>query len=271
MVLLMVVYIAKIYADCLYRFSLDCQTASTDVYTSHSLGIHACALGSVRMAIFVRTVGSRGKVIELRKGIRADSLASLLPVRRAHFTVLVLPMAPHQHSIHHNEEEKILTVNWNACTRRRASSTDRPTGRSFIVICLRDRYFRQTRHIWRARKRVPEHTLRVNQVARAERDALVLDQTPVVARHTHVAVSEQRNAQVGSEPASVARLLCPRVVRVLRVGRYGCHVGRVISGLRLGREKRPRTKHCSVETRKFGERVVEREDFGWTHKGEVTR
>jgi hypothetical protein len=106
MVLLMVVYIAKIYADCLYRFSLDCQTASTDVYTSHSLGIHACALGSVRMAIFVRTVGSRGKVIELRKRIRADGLASLLPVRRAHFTVLVLPMTLHQHSVHHNKEKK---------------------------------------------------------------------------------------------------------------------------------------------------------------------
>jgi len=27
-----------------------------------------------------------------------------------------------------------LSVNWNACTRRRVSSTDRPTGRSFTVI-----------------------------------------------------------------------------------------------------------------------------------------
>ena len=64
---------------------------------------------------------------------------------------------------------------------------------------------------------VPEHTLGVDQVARAEGDAFVLDQTPVLARHVHVAVREQRNAQVGPEPASAARLLRPRVVRILRV------------------------------------------------------
>ncbi len=29
------------------------------------------------------------------------------------------------------------SVYWKACTRRNVSSTDRPTGRSFIVICLR--------------------------------------------------------------------------------------------------------------------------------------
>jgi hypothetical protein len=129
----------------------------------------------------------------------------------------------------------------------------------------------QLSHVGNDAKRIPENTLGVNQVACTERDALVLDQTPVVARHTHVAVSEQRNAQVGSEPASVARLLRPRVVRVLRVGRYGCQVRRVISGLRSGRERKSRTEHCSVETCKFGERVVEREDFGRADKGEVTR
>jgi hypothetical protein len=82
----------------------------------------------------------------------------------------------------------------------------------------------QLSHVGNDAKRIPENTLGVNQVARAERDALVLDQTPVVARHTHVAVGEQRNAQVRPEPASVARLLRPRVMRVLRVGRYGYHV-----------------------------------------------
>lgn len=30
-----------------------------------------------------------------------------------------------------------LSVNWKAWTRRRVSSTERPTGRSFMVICLR--------------------------------------------------------------------------------------------------------------------------------------
>ena len=27
------------------------------------------------------------------------------------------------------------SVNWNACTKRRVSSTDRPTGKSLTVIC----------------------------------------------------------------------------------------------------------------------------------------
>ncbi len=30
-----------------------------------------------------------------------------------------------------------LSVNWKACTRRSVSSTERPTGRSFTVICLK--------------------------------------------------------------------------------------------------------------------------------------
>jgi hypothetical protein len=96
------------------------------------------------------------------------------------------------------------------------------------VICLRDR---QPPHIGRDSKRVPEHTQWVDQVARTEGNALVLDQAPIVARDTHVAVREQRNAQIGPEPARVARLLGPRVVRVLRVSRYGCQVGRVVSEL----------------------------------------
>jgi hypothetical protein len=29
------------------------------------------------------------------------------------------------------------SVNWNAFTKRRVSSTSRPTGRSFIVLCLK--------------------------------------------------------------------------------------------------------------------------------------
>ena len=36
------------------------------------------------------------------------------------------------------------------------------------------------------------------------------------------------------------------------------------------RKEKSRTEHCGIETRKFGERVVERKDFGGTHKGEVT-
>lgn len=29
------------------------------------------------------------------------------------------------------------SVNWNACTSLKVSSTERPTGKSFIVICLK--------------------------------------------------------------------------------------------------------------------------------------
>ena len=88
------------------------------------------------------------------------------------------------------------------------------------MICLRDPR-QQSPCERRVEESEPEHALWVDQVARAERDALVLDQTPVVARHTHVAVSEQRNAQVRSKPASITRLLRPRMMRVLRVSRYG--------------------------------------------------
>jgi hypothetical protein len=37
------------------------------------------------------------------------------------------------------------------------------------------------------------------------------------------------------------------------------------------KRRRSRTEHRGVETRKLGERVVEREDFGWTNKGKVAR
>jgi hypothetical protein len=58
-------------------------------------------------AILVRTVGSRGKIIEFRKWVRADGLAPLLPVRRAHFTVLVLPSTTSA-LIHQTKKKKYL-------------------------------------------------------------------------------------------------------------------------------------------------------------------
>ena len=73
---------------------------------------------------------------------------------------------------------------------------------------------------------LPQHALGVDQVTRAERDALFLNQTSVVARHAHIPVCKQRDAQIGPEPALGARLLRPGVVRVLRVGGDGC-TGRV--------------------------------------------
>src|SRR6266850_2827668 len=74
-----------------------------------------------------------------------------------------------------------------------------------------------------------QHALRIDQIARAERDPLVLDQTPVLARDAHVAVGQQRDAQIGPEAARGAGLLRPGVVRVLRVGRDGCVLLRIVS------------------------------------------
>ena len=122
----------------LYQFALDRQAGLRGcARTSLSIGVHARALGSVRITILMCSVGGgSSKVIEFRKGVRADSLAPFLPVRRAHFAMRILRERISTRTIQHRQ--KILTVNWNACTRRSASSTDRPTGRSFIVICLRD-------------------------------------------------------------------------------------------------------------------------------------
>ena len=72
---------------------------------------------------------------------------------------------------------------------------------------------------------LPQHALRIDQTARGERDLLVLDQTPVLARNAHNAIGQQREAQIGSEATRGAGLLRPGVLRVLRVGRGGCMMG----------------------------------------------
>ncbi len=127
--------IAMIYADSLYRLSrLTVRHASARPHPSvfYLFNIHARALDTVRDAI--RTVCGGGKVIKFRNGVRADGFSPFLPVRRAHFTMRILRDSISIPSAISQRRKR--TVNWNACTRRNASSTDRPTGRSFIVICL---------------------------------------------------------------------------------------------------------------------------------------
>jgi hypothetical protein len=73
------------------------------------------------------------------------------------------------------------------------------------------------KHITVVHRDLPQHTLRIDQITRPERDPLVLDQTPILACHAHVTVRQQQNAQIGPEATCSAGLLRPGVVRVLRV------------------------------------------------------
>ena len=52
-----------------------------------------------------------------------------------------------------------------------------------------------------------QNALKINQVAPAERDALVLNTTPVLASNIHVAVCQQWDAQIGAEATCIAGLL----------------------------------------------------------------
>ena len=72
---------------------------------------------------------------------------------------------------------------------------------------------------------LPQDALGIDQVRRAERDAFVGDEAPVGPRELRGTVGEERDVQVWSEAACFAGLLGPGVVRVFRVGGYGCMYG----------------------------------------------
>jgi hypothetical protein len=44
-----------------------------------------------------------------------------------------------------------------------------------------------------------QRALRIDQIVRAERDAVVLNQAPVFARNDHIAIRQQRDVQIGPE------------------------------------------------------------------------
>ena len=58
--------------------------------------LDARALGPIRLAILKFATINGGKVLEFRRRIRPDCLCTFLPIRRTHFTMLVLlhPSAP---------------------------------------------------------------------------------------------------------------------------------------------------------------------------------
>jgi hypothetical protein len=100
--------------------------------------LDARALGPIHLAILKFATINGGKILEFRRRIRPDCLRTFLPIRRTHFTILVLlrPSAPPSTIEEKINPKKPLTVNWNACTRRSASSTERPTGKSLTLNCL---------------------------------------------------------------------------------------------------------------------------------------
>ena len=143
---------------------------------------------------------------------------------------------------------RTLTVNWKAFTKRMVSSTDRPTGKSLMVICLsadsseKMRFDVYTEH-------VPQNTLGVNDEETTEGDALFLNQDTIISGDFHGAVCEKRQPEIGTETTFLTRLIGPRKVGVLRVGGYG--------------------KDLGVELLELGEGIVEGDDFRWANEGKV--
>ena len=68
-------------------------------------------------------------------------------------------------------------------------------------------------------RNLPQHILRIDQIARTERDPLlVLDRTPVLLRHAHVTIGQRRDMHIGPEATRGVGLLRAGLVRALRVG-----------------------------------------------------
>ncbi len=77
-------------------------------------------------------------------GIRFHRLFTRFPIGGTNWKKKISVTSPITHSNQNFRNSKTpllpspcLSVNWNAWTKRNVSSTERPTGRSFIVTCLR--------------------------------------------------------------------------------------------------------------------------------------
>lgn len=75
------------------------------------------------------------EILQRPLGISLDGLASLGPVGGADLSILILDNNG-QFEKQTTNGAGALTVNWKALTRRTVSSTERPTGKSLMVICL---------------------------------------------------------------------------------------------------------------------------------------
>jgi hypothetical protein len=123
-----------------------------------------------------------------------------------------------------------------------------------------------------------QHTLGIDQIARAQRDPLVLDQTPVLTCNAHAAVGQQWDAQIGPKPPA-ARGCCAQVwceySESVEMAASACDdTSRVMSvALHVVPQKRVsgrrRTEHGGVYACEVRKRVVEREDLGWADKRKV--
>lgn len=92
----------------------------------------ACSLlGSTVLHLDV--VVGRSEVVQRSLWVSLDRLTTFGPAGGADLPMLFL-----WGWITNDSTYKIITrtVNWNACNRRMVSSTERPTGKSLIVICL---------------------------------------------------------------------------------------------------------------------------------------
>jgi hypothetical protein len=151
---------------------------------------------------------NRSKIIQFRDRITPDRLPAFPPISRTHFTMFIL----HQSAPRHKLSAPPNPTNGTGKT---------PTHGELERLHQTQRLVDRASDGQIVHRDLSKHAPGIDQIARAERDPLVLDQTPVLARNAHVAVGQQRDAQIGPETACGAGLLRPGVVRVLRVGRYG--------------------------------------------------
>jgi hypothetical protein len=181
-----------------------------DMYASPL--IDAGTLCTICLAVLMLAI-NRSKVVQFRNRIAPNRLPAFRPISRTNLTVFIL----HRHRVMSVPPPHERTRNPTHGELERLHKTQRLVDRSSDgQIVHRD---------------LSQHPLGIDQIARAQRDPLVLDQTPVLARDAHVAVGQQRDAQIGPEAACGAGLLRPGVVGVLRVGRDACvFVARRVSG-----------------------------------------
>jgi len=106
---------------------MRCPSICLSARSSKSLSLDAALLVGIGRCL--------GEVFQRSLGVCLDGLASLSPVCGADLSILVLDRKSQLDGRVLNGA-RILTVNWKALTKRTVSSTERPTGKSLMVICL---------------------------------------------------------------------------------------------------------------------------------------
>lgn len=128
------------------------------------------ALGPVCLAVLLVDTINSSKVLEFRCRICPDRFPTFLPIRRTHFTMLIL--ASH----------RILSAPIRAVHCRN------PTHSKLERLHETQRLVDRTSDGQIVHGDLPQHALGIDQVARTERDPLILNQTSVVARDAQITV-----------------------------------------------------------------------------------